>query len=219
MTITRRRIWTGAVGGAAALLAGAALLVGTAGADDRPAAQARPVAGSPASPSPDAPAEGKGSGATSAPGAAPAQAPSRPATTEGAAGQADPSRPPVAGGNPPVDPGVPAERALYCELEVVQVRNLLAAAGEDGDTSAALRDAVPLLQDRLTELRSGAEGLAGSEEQLELLESVQDRWQEALTAYDMGDPDVADRAMAAAEEDLQAFEAFRGRSGTGCEEG
>jgi hypothetical protein len=135
-----------------------------------------------------------------------------PTPTAAAVGQ--PRQPPQAGRAarplatiPPADPSAPAERQLLCDLDVDQVSRLLAPRDAADDPSASLRDAVPLLQERLAEWRSGAEGVQTAEDRLALVEDVLARWGEALTAYDLGDVGAAEEALAQSRQSLDKLDA------------
>lgn len=110
-----------------------------------------------------------------------------------------------------VSGGPEAERALLCELRPEKIRGLRGpgAAGADPET---LRDAVWLLEERIQEWRSGAQGVPQAEALVRRATDVAATWREALEAHDSGQGEVSKAALARAEGQLTSLEAQRKQS-------
>lgn len=99
---------------------------------------------------------------------------------------------------------VPAERVLVCDFSASELEGML---GPDEMSSETLRTAVPVLQEKLDELRSGGDALPSSERVVGAVESVLASWEQALAAYDAGNPAGAENALATAEAEIQTLDA------------
>lgn len=108
---------------------------------------------------------------------------------------------------PEPDAPVPAERPLLCTISAQQVRGLLGTAGSGPETAEALRTGIVLLDERLQEWRSGAAGLPAVEEDLEIVDTVADGWEQALIAFDTGESEAAQESMDDAERALSTLDA------------
>lgn len=130
----------------------------------------------------------------------PEDAPAAPSDTPDSTSPAEPSEPsnPQSEGTSPEEtsPEVDDERAttIVCAATEAEYRDLANLAGA-GTGVESVRDAAPVLQDRLRDLADAAEGRPELDGALELGESVLAAWQEAIAADDAGDEAVRDLAL------------------------
>jgi len=101
---------------------------------------------------------------------------------------------------------VPAERALLCELRPEKIRALRGPGAAAADPES-LRDAVWLLEERIEEWRSGAQGIPQAEALVRRATDVAASWREALAAHDSGQGEVSRSVLARAAGQLTSLEA------------
>ncbi len=91
-----------------------------------------------------------------------------------------------------------AATTAVCQTTAADYRRLTEVAGQ-GTGVESLRDAIPVLQDRLREIGDAAEGRPQLGEVLTLGRSVLAAWQEAIAAADAGDNAASQRAVRRAD--------------------
>jgi hypothetical protein len=106
----------------------------------------------------------------------------------------------------PATGDVPAERVLLCEIRSEKIRGLR-GPGAAGESPESLRDAVWVLEERIQQWRSGAEGVPQAEALVRRATDVAATWREALEAHDNGQGDVSKGALARAAGQLNSLEA------------
>ena len=115
------------------------------------------------------------------------------------AGGHDTGRGGASGGAAPA--GVPAERGSLCELRADNIRDLRGAL-PGGSEPESLRDAVWLLEERIEQWNSAAEGLRQAAPTLRSVAAVDAAWREALRHHDAGKADATRSSLAKAESRL-----------------
>jgi hypothetical protein len=98
------------------------------------------------------------------------------------------------------------ERALLCELRPEKIRGLR-GAGAAADDPESLRDAVWLLEERIQEWRTGAQGVPQAEALVRRATEVAATWREALEAHDSGQAELTTGALARAAGQLTSLDA------------
>jgi hypothetical protein len=102
--------------------------------------------------------------------------------------------------------GVAVERELLCELRPEKIRGLR-GSGPAAASPESLRDAVWLLDERIEEWRSGAEGVPQAEALIRRATEVAATWREALAAHESGQEEMSRAALARAAGQLTSLEA------------
>lgn len=106
-------------------------------------------------------------------------------------------------------PPVGEERAAdsLCAVAPAEVEQFADFSGSNEATLESLRDAIPLLDARLSELVAAAEGRPELDEPVQLLEEVLQLWRAALAATDEGDDAAALAALRDSRSTLEQVEA------------
>jgi hypothetical protein len=105
--------------------------------------------------------------------------------------------------------GEPAVAAALCAVSPAQVRRLAAipAGSSPRQDPEALRDALPLLQDRLAQLEIAAEGRPALAGVVQRVRRVRDDWAAALVALDQDRPGEVTARLRAADGEIERLAA------------
>lgn len=104
---------------------------------------------------------------------------------------------------------VPRERAAtaLCKTQPDAVRSLQGLSTKAPATVEMLRDGLPVLEERLSEVQLAAEGRPDLTPVVKRLTAIRSLWRSAVAADDDGKPGDAAKALAAADKELDTLSA------------